>query len=79
MLTCIYKSGVNCSIFGARIDQNCEFMNPVQNNLDITKYYNYNYIIPDINDMIYRKGREGREGRKEKEGKGREGGAERED
>ena len=59
MLTCIYKSGVNCSIFDARIDQNCEFINPVQKNLDITRYYNY------------RKGREGREGRKE--GKGREG------
>ena len=62
MLTCIYKSGVNCSILAARIDRNCEFMNPVQKNLDITRYYNY------------RKGREGRkEGKGREGGAGREG------
>ena len=61
MLTCIYKSGVNCSIFDACIDQNCKFMNPVQKNLDITRYYNY------------RKGREGREGWKKGKGRKRKG------
>ena len=60
MVTCIYKSGVNCSILAARNDQNCEFMNPVQKK---SRYYNY------------RKGREEGKGRKrkEKEGKVREG------
>ena len=48
MLTCIYKSGVNCSILAARIDQNWEFMNPVQKNPDII--------------IIVMEGKEGREG-----------------